>query len=189
MKQQAHFTSVTLHEKKSIETASAVPSSSHRVLSPQFETYNLFEWSLALLPWSCCFGKNVASADPGFQDALLIFFSRVDSRVTFSLRLSVDIARPLTKVHHHTTIKGLVYGKLHRNPVCLMATKTGWWLGHPSEKCSSIGMVTFPIFLGKCQKFMATSPHQPEKVSCRCSLKPIQSNQQRIPSTAFQSGW
>ena len=30
-------------------------------------------------------------------------------------------------------------------------TKSGWWLGHPSEKYDFviIGMMTFPIFLGK----------------------------------------
>ena len=33
---------------------------------------------------------------------------------------------------------------------------TGWWLGHPSEKYESIGMMTFPIY-GKI-KLMATKP-------------------------------
>ena len=42
--------------------------------------------------------------------------------------------------------------------------KTGWWLGHPSEKwwSSSIGMISNPILMGKCQKWPPN--HQPENM-------------------------
>ena len=46
---------------------------------------------------------------------------------------------------------------LTRISLNLLSTKkntlSGWWLGHPSEKYdkSSIGMMRFPIVMGKCQ--------------------------------------
>ena len=65
--------------------------------------------------------------------------------------------------------KGILLGYVHGIELrCFMATKprTGWWARATPLKnmTSSIkGWLDIPnSFLGKCQKFMATSPHHPD---------------------------
>ena len=49
----------------------------------------------------------------------------------------------------------------HWGPTIVKETKKnmipGWWLGHPSEKYESIGMMTFPRLMGKYKMFQTTN--------------------------------
>ena len=55
--------------------------------------------------------------------------------------------------------------RLSQSPMIPAQFLSGWWLGHPSEKYGpSIGMISNPINMGKCQKWQPN--HQPVVEPC-----------------------